>query len=209
LVACGKVHGIEAYSSTEASPLTDRFALGALRLASQYLRRAYENGNDLEAREKMMYASVMAGMAFSNAGLGYSHALTHQLGGYYFTQTHGEFNAVLLPHVLEFNAPAIPEERLLEMAAAMGEIVDSRNKALKKMIDFILKLNAAIGIKNGLKKMGVEPEPLEGLAKNAFKDIVGLTNPRQGTIEDLLTSVSGSAIERFSQPGVLILRACP
>ena len=96
-------HAIEAFVSTEASPITDPLALEAIRLAFEYLPRAYENGNDLEAREKMMFANIMAGMAFNNAGLGYVHCMAHQLGGFY-NQTHGCYNAVLLPYVFEFNS---------------------------------------------------------------------------------------------------------
>jgi alcohol dehydrogenase len=110
-------HAVEAFISTEAYPVTDALALEALRVAFEYLPRAYENGNDLEAREKMMYANIMAGIAFNSAGLGYVHSMAHQLGGFY-NQTHGCYNAVLLPYVFEFNSEAVPEHKIMQLCEA-------------------------------------------------------------------------------------------
>ena len=128
------VHAIESYCATEASPITDSLALGALRTAIEFLPRAYENGNDLEAREKMMYAAMMAGMAFGNTGLGYVHSLAHQLGGFY-DQTHGDYNAVLLPFVFEFNSVSIPEDRIFKIWEAMsGEKISNKSEAVDKIM---------------------------------------------------------------------------
>ncbi|MDR0219744.1 MAG: iron-containing alcohol dehydrogenase, partial [Enterobacteriaceae bacterium] len=111
-------HAIEAYVSTAANPITDACALKAVNMISHYLRRAVEDGSDVEARENMAYAQFLAGMAFNNASLGYVHAMAHQLGGFY-NLPHGVCNAVLLPHVQRFNAK-VAAPRLKEIAAAMG-----------------------------------------------------------------------------------------
>ncbi|MHB8075393.1 iron-containing alcohol dehydrogenase [Desulfosporosinus fructosivorans] len=179
-------HGIEAFVSTEASPITDSLALEAISLAIEYLPRAYENGNDLEAREKMMFASIMAGMAFNNAGLGYVHSMAHQLGGFY-NQTHGCYNAVLLPYVFEFNSVSIPEQRILKLCEAMGAITHNRSQAVDLIIDSIEKLRATIEIPSKLSEMGLKESDIKALSQNAIKDICSFTNPRQGFVEDFIS----------------------
>jgi len=179
-------HALEAFVSTEASPITDSLALEAIRLTIEYLPRAYENGNDLEAREKMMFASIMAGMAFNNAGLGYVHSMAHQLGGFY-NQTHGCYNAVLLPYVFEFNSVSIPEQRILKLCEAMGAITHNRSQAIDLIIDSIEKLRATIEIPSKLSEMGLKESDIEVLSQNAIKDICSFTNPRQGFVEDFIS----------------------
>jgi len=179
-------HAIEAFVSTEASPITDSLALEAIRLAFEYLPRAYENGNDLEAREKMMFANIMAGMAFNNAGLGYVHCMAHQLGGFY-NQTHGCYNAVLLPYVFEFNSVSIPEQRILKLCEAMGAIIHNRTQAVDLIIDSIIKLRSKIEIPSNLSEMGLKESDIEILSQNALKDICSFTNPRQGFVEDFIS----------------------
>jgi alcohol dehydrogenase len=138
-------HSIEAYSSLETSPITDSLALDAIKLAVKYLPRAYENGHDMEAREKMSYASVMAGLAFNNTGLGYVHAMTHQCGGLN-SKAHGDYNAILLPHVFEFTAPSIPDQRIFNIAEAFGIKETKKAKAVSKIMNAIEKLRSQIGI---------------------------------------------------------------
>jgi len=179
-------HAIEAFVSTEASPITDSLALEAIRLAFEYLPRAYENGNDLEAREKMMFANIMAGMAFNNAGLGYVHCMAHQLGGFY-NQTHGCYNAVLLPYVFEFNSVSIPEQRILKLCEAMGAIIHNRSQAVDLIIDSIIKLRSKIEIPSNLSEMGLKESDIEILSQNALKDICSFTNPRQGFVDDFIS----------------------
>ncbi|ATW26220.1 iron-containing alcohol dehydrogenase [Candidatus Formimonas warabiya] len=179
------VHAIESYISTEASPITDHLALGALKLAFDYLDRAYNNGNDLEAREQMMYAAAMAGMAFNNAGLGLTHAMAHQLGGFY-TGPHGVYNGVLLPYVIEFNCPSVPEDRMMKISETIGQKAGSKGEAMKKIHKAIRKLCTEIGIPEGLKQMGVAEGVLEELSQNALKDIITFTNPRQASREDII-----------------------
>lgn len=179
-------HAIEAFVSTEASAITDSLAIEAIKLAFEYLMRAYENGNDLEAREKMMFANIMAGMAFNNAGLGYVHCMAHQLGGFY-NQTHGCYNAVLLPYVFEFNSVSIPEQRILKLCEAMGTITHNKSQAVEIIIDSINKLRAKIGIPSKLAEMGLKEGDIEFLSQNALKDINSFTNPRQGFVEDFIS----------------------
>ncbi|AZR74925.1 L-threonine dehydrogenase [Anoxybacter fermentans] len=179
-------HAIEAYVSTEATPVTDACALMAIELISKYLRRAVENGEDYEARDKMAYAEFLAGMAFNNASLGYVHAMAHQLGGFY-DLPHGVCNAVLLPHVQRFNAKVVPE-RFINIARAMGENVEglSAEEAAKKAIEAIVKLASDIGIPSGLKELGVKEEDIKTLSENALKDACGLTNPKQASLEEIM-----------------------
>lgn len=179
-------HAVEAYVSTIATPVTDSAALMAIKLISQYLRRAVANGSDFEARDKMAYAEFLAGMAFNNASLGYVHAMAHQLGGFY-NLPHGVCNAILLPHVERFNLIA-NVERFVDIAEALGENVQalSAREAADKALAAIEKLSADIGIPKGLTELGVKEEDLEIMAKNAMKDACMLTNPRIATLEDVI-----------------------
>jgi len=179
-------HAIEAYVSTEASPITDSLALEALKLVFEYLPRSYDNGNDLEAREKMMFANIMAGMAFNNAGLGYVHCMAHQLGGFY-EQSHGDYNAVLLPYVFEFNSVSIPEQRILKLCEALGTITHNTSQAVGLIIDSVDKLRSKLEIPSKLSEMGLKESDIETLSQNALKDICFFTNPRQGLLEDIIS----------------------
>jgi alcohol dehydrogenase len=178
-------HAIESYISTEASPISDSLALGAVKLVFDYLKRTYENGHDLEAREQMMFASVMAGMAFNNAGLGYTHSLGHQLGGFY-NQLHGDYEGILLPYVFDFNSQAVPDSKILRLAEVMGVKANSKPEMVEKISNSFKKLATDIDIPDGLKKMGVQESDFDTLAQNSLKDIAGLTNPRKGTLEDMI-----------------------
>lgn len=177
-------HTIESFISTESSPIVDAIAIEGLRIAFTYLRRAYENGNDLEAREKMMFANVMAGMAFNSAGLGYVHSMAHQLGGFY-NQIHGAYNAVLLPHVFEFNAPGVPEEKIFKILDAIGQNASNKAAAVDKIVDSLISLRTALKLPAHLKDMGLNEKDIEELSRNALKDLTALTNPRQGNFDDM------------------------
>lgn len=174
-------HAVEAYVSTAATPITDACAIKAISLISQYLRRAVWDGHDLEAREQMVYAQFLAGMAFNNASLGYVHAMAHQLGGFY-DLPHGVCNAVLLPHVEAFNA-LVSSSRLTEVGQAMGVEGGDAAAALQA----IRKLSADIGIPAGLTELGVKEKDIPLLAENALKDACGLTNPIQASLDDIMT----------------------
>lgn len=179
-------HAIEAYVSTAATPITDSAALMAIKLITEYLPKAVANGSDMVARDKMATAQFLGGMAFNNASLGYVHAMAHQLGGFY-NLPHGVCNAILLPHVEQFNLIGCAD-RLRDVAIAMGENVDGLSvpKAAQKAIDSIKKLSASIGIPSGLAELGVKEEDFEVMAKNAKVDACQFTNPRTATLEQVI-----------------------
>lgn len=179
-------HAVEAYVSTAATPVTDSAALMAIKLISKYLRSAVANGTNMEARDKMAYAEFLAGMAFNNASLGYVHAMAHQLGGFY-NLPHGVCNAILLPHVCNFNLIASPE-RFADIAVAMGENIEglSTRDAAGVAIEAIQQLSVDVGIPTGLSELGVKEEDLRVMAENAMKDACSLTNPRLATLDDVI-----------------------
>ena len=179
-------HSIEAYVSTNATPITDACAEKSIELIAKYLKRAVENGNDIKARDMMAYAEFLAGMAFNNASLGYVHAMAHQLGGFY-DLPHGVCNAVLLPHVQEFNAK-VSAERLKKVASIMGIDVDemTNEEGAKACIEAIKDLSKSIGIPSGLKELGAKEEDFDVLAENALKDACGLTNPIKATHSEIV-----------------------
>lgn len=179
-------HAIEAYVSTIANPLTDSAALMAIKLVVNNLPVAVANGVNMEARENMAYAQFLAGMAFNNASLGYVHAMAHQLGGFY-NLPHGVCNAILLPHVEQFNLIGCAE-RLKDVAVAMGENIEglSVSEAAQKAIDSIKKLSASIGIPTGLAELGVKEEDFELMATNAKLDACQATNPRTATMQQVI-----------------------
>ncbi|MDD2558830.1 MAG: iron-containing alcohol dehydrogenase [Desulfuromonas sp.] len=182
-------HAVEAYVSTEATPVTDACAIKSMELIAEYLRPAVANGKNLEARDKMAYAQYLAGMAFNNASLGYVHAMSHQLGGLY-NLPHGVCNAILLPVVCEFNAIA-NLKRFADIAIALGENIEGLSDvdAAEVAIDAIRRLSADVGIPEGLDALDVEikEEDLTTMAQNAQKDATMLTNPRTASLEEVIT----------------------
>ncbi|MDC5818361.1 L-threonine dehydrogenase [Vibrio europaeus] len=178
-------HAVEAYVSIAATPITDAVAIKAIELIQAHLRKAVENGDDIEAREQMAYAQFMAGMAFNNASLGYVHAMAHQLGGFY-DLPHGVCNAILLPHVQRYNAQVCPE-RLRDVAKAMGVEVEglSAEQGAEVAIDAIVALAKDVGIPAGIQELGAKSEDIPVLADNALKDACGFTNPKQATHEEI------------------------
>ena len=179
-------HAIEAYVSTGAYELTDVLALEAVKLIGESLEDAVKDGNNIEARSKMAYASYIAGMSFNNAGLGYVHSMAHQLGGFY-NLPHGVCNAILLPHVEKFNS-ANTGDKLRKVAEILGENVEglSVEEANAKAIEAIMKLSERVGIPKGLKELGVKEEDFKVMAENALKDVCAGTNPREVTLEDTI-----------------------
>ncbi|MDU1307116.1 MAG: L-threonine dehydrogenase [Clostridium perfringens] len=179
-------HAIEAYVSTSATPITDACAEKAIELVSNYLVNAVENGQDVEARDMMAYAEYLAGMAFNNASLGYVHAMAHQLGGFY-NLPHGVCNAILLPHVQEYNK-ATSASRLAKIAKIMGGNIEglTDEQGADLCIDMIKSLSQTIGIPEGLGVLGVKESDFETLATNALNDACSLTNPRKGNLEEVI-----------------------
>ena len=185
-------HSIEAYVSTNATPITDACAEKSIELITNYLKKAVDNGEDIEARDMMAYAEFLAGMAFNNASLGYVHAMAHQLGGFY-DLPHGVCNAILLPYVQEFNAQ-VSANRLKKVASIMGVDVSDMTdeEGASACIDAIKELSKSIGIPADLSELGVKVEDFDILATNALKDACGLTNPIVATHEDIVQIFSNA-----------------
>lgn len=178
-------HAIEAYVSSASSPLSDVHALAAVRGVRTSLQQAVMQPDDLQAREQMMLASLQAGMAFSNASLGATHAMAHSLGGY-LDLAHGECNALLLPAVVDFNFHA-SEDRFLQIGEAMGLEMKqgTPQEKLRRIMDDIHALRAAVGVEGGLAERGVSRAVVADLADHALNDSCIYTNPRRVTVSDL------------------------
>lgn len=175
-------HAIEGYITKAAWEIPDMFHLEAIKLISQNLRGAVENTP--EGREGMALAQYIAGMGFSNVGLGIAHSIAHTLGAHYDTP-HGVACAMMLPIVMEYNQE-YTGERLREVARAMGvEGVDemSQEEYRKAAIDAVKKLSADVGIP--AKNDKIREEDLDILAADAFADACCPGNPRDTNVEDL------------------------
>jgi alcohol dehydrogenase class IV len=172
-------HAVEAFVSMNSQPFSDALALHAIRLIGTFLRPSVANGSDREARTQMAMASTLAGVAFSNAGVGLVHAMAHPLGGR-FDVPHGVANAILLPSVMRFNLIA-RLEKFAHVAQALGEKVEglSALDAGKKAVEAVSQLNADIGIPARLSEVNVKAEGLSQAAADAMnmKRAMGC-NPR-------------------------------
>lgn len=179
-------HCVESYVSENRNPITDAQAEKGIALIGQYLRRAVANGHDLEARENMAYASLLAGMAFNNADLGYVHAMAHQLGGQY-DAPHGVCCAVLMPTVERFNMIAAPE-RFAKIAELLGENIQGLSKMAQaeRGIAALERISEDVGIPTNIKSIGAKVEDFELMAENALKDGNAFSNPRKGTKADIV-----------------------
>jgi len=178
-------HAIEAYVSTARSSMTDLHAIEAIRLISSSLLPSIENPHDLELRTMMMQGSLQAGLAFSNAILGATHAMAHSLGGAHDI-AHGECNAILLDHVIEFNLPAAPE-RFEHIAEAMGLDLRGMDSGQKKsaLLNHIRELKKATGIVRTLNNLGVGRSDMSFLTNHALHDPCMATNPRKASQRDI------------------------
>ncbi len=178
-------HSFEAYVSTASSPLTDMAALRAVELIAANLARAYENPGDITSRDNMMMASLMAGLAFSNASLGLVHAMAHSLGGA-LDLVHGECNAILLEKVARFNFDAASEKYgRLARAMGAGSPGAARCKDPSGIEECLSSLRKKIGIRQRLSGMGVGTNDIAGLVRSAYNDPCLATNPKQARMEDI------------------------
>ena len=179
-------HGVEALLSTGATPITDGKAFKAVQLIRRNLPRAVQKGEDLEAREGMCYGSFLAGTAFNNAGLGLTHAMAHPLGGLY-NLPHGLCNALLLPHVARFNLDASPLKMgEVALALGVGKGWHSERENGEAAVRDLFALAREVGIPSGLSSVGVRAEDLPGLAEEAMREAIGVSNPRSYTREQVL-----------------------
>ncbi|API88356.1 1,3-propanediol dehydrogenase [Marinilactibacillus sp. 15R] len=179
-------HCVESYVSVNRNPITDAQAIQGIKLISKYLRRAVANGHDVEARTNMAYASILAGMAFNNADLGYVHAMAHQLGGQY-DAPHGVCCAVLMPTVEKWNIISNPE-RFSDIAELLGEDIAglSVREAADKAIEAMILISEDVGIPTNIKDLGALPEDFDQMAINALKDGNAFSNPRVGNKDDII-----------------------
>ena len=176
-------HAIEGYITAGAWELSDMFHLKAIEIISNSLRGAVENTP--EGREGMALGQYVAGMGFSNVGLGIVHSMAHPLGALYDTP-HGVANAIILPTVMEYNAPATGE-KYRNIAKAMGvDSVDSMtlDEARKAAVNAVKKLSKDVGIPENLKDI-VKPEDVDFLAQSAYDDACRPGNPRETSVEEI------------------------
>lgn len=195
-------HCLEAYASMMATEYTDGLALRSIKTIFEYLPTAYENGQDVVAREKMANAATMAGMAFANAFLGVCHSMAHKLGAF-FHIPHGIANALMIDLVLRFNASETPVKmgtfpqysyphtlrRYAEVAENLGLGGNSDEEKLENLIKAIDELKEKIGIKKTIRDYGVDEQEflskLDEMSKQAFDDQCTGANPRYPLIEEI------------------------
>lgn len=194
-------HAIESYVSCMANDYTDGLAMKAIQLVFEYLPRAYKNGSDEIAREKMHNASTIAGMAFSNAFLGINHSLAHKLGAE-FHIAHGRANAVLLPHVIRYNAAKptkftafpkynhfVADQRYAEIARTLGLPAKTTEEGVESLIKAIVALAKELDIPMSLKQNGIDAAEFESkidiMADRAFEDQCTTANPKLPLVSEL------------------------
>ena len=176
-------HAIEGYITKAAWEITDMFHLKAIEVISSSLRGAVENTP--EGREGMALGQYIAGMGFSNVGLGIVHSMAHALGAVYDTP-HGVANAILLPTVMEYNADATGE-KYRDIAKAMGvegTETMSQEEYRKAAVDAVRKLAADVGIPKDLKAI-VKEEDIRFLSESAAADACAPGNPKEATVDDI------------------------
>ena len=179
-------HCIETFISRKSNPFTELYAIKGLELISQNLRKAYDDGNDLEARANMQLAAFYGGVAISTSSTVAVHALSYPLGGTYRIP-HGVSNAILLPYVMEFNADAILE-KVPAITNAMGIDIHgmSETEAADKLIEEIFKLVEYVGIPNNLREFGITKEDIDSLTEAASKVTRLLDpNPKKMSLDDI------------------------
>ena len=179
-------HAIESYITPGAWAMSDMFELKAIEMIAVHLKAAVDNGSDPVASEAMSQAQYIAGMGFSNVGLGIVHSMAHPLGAHYDTP-HGVANALLLPYVMEYNAASPAAPKYVHIAKAMGVNTEgmSVEEGICAAIDAVRKLSLSIGIPQRLREINVREEDLHQLAIDAFNDVCTGGNPRPTSVEDI------------------------
>ncbi len=195
-------HALEAYASVMATDYTDGLATQALKVIFKYLPEAYENGQSVEAREKMANAATMAGMAFANAFLGVCHSMAHKLGAFHHLP-HGVANALMINEVIKFNSAEVPTKmgtfsqyaypktlkRYAEVAESLGLNGKNDEEKVNNLIKAIDKLKSQIGIKKCIKDYGIDEkqflERLDEMVEQAFDDQCTGANPRYPLMSEI------------------------
>ena len=178
-------HAIEGLITLGAWEMSDMFELKAIEMIAKWLPKAVETPSDIEARDAMATAQYIAGMAFSNVGLGLVHGMAHPLGAFYDIP-HGVANALLLPYVMEFNMPAA-KAKYRKIAGAMGVDTSkmSEDQAAQAAVDAVKALSVRINIPQKLSELGVKESDLGKLAQSAFNDVCTPGNPRKVTLGEI------------------------
>ncbi|WP_127529602.1 bifunctional acetaldehyde-CoA/alcohol dehydrogenase [Paenibacillus kobensis] len=205
-------HAIEAYVSVMANDYSDGLAMKAIQLVFDNLEKSYTTA-DPAAREKMHNASTIAGMAFANAFLGINHSLAHKWGGEYHT-AHGRTNAILMPHVIRYNAQQptkftsfpkydhfIADQRYAEIARMLGLPARTTEEGVRSLIEAVRKLNKVLGIPEKFQDLGFAPAQFEAkvdyLADRAFEDQCTTANPRMPLVKELAEVYRDAFYGRF------------
>lgn len=176
-------HAIEGYITKGAWSMSDMFEIEAIRMISRHLPNAVENPTDAEARNGMAIAQYIAGMAFSNVGLGLVHGMAHPMGSL-FDVPHGVANALLLPTIMEFNMPACLN-KYPDIARAMGVNTEgmTAEDASKAAVEAVRALSITVGIPQHLSDLGISEKDIPALAEQAIADVCTPGNPREVTID--------------------------
>ncbi len=179
-------HAIESFICINAWAASDALVLRAMDLIGRYLRRAVYNGKDIEARDGMLTASLLAGMAFHNTKLTLVHAITGPLGGA-FNLPHGAINAIILPHAMEFMLPGAID-KYVQIAAALGEHVDgmSKREAAEKAVIAVKQLSEDVGLPVGLSYFGVSEEDILPLVNTIAGSFMVPLAPRVANADEVL-----------------------
>ena len=194
-------HSLEAYVSNMASDYTDGLAEKAVEIVMEYLEKAYNDGSDKLAREKMHNASTIAGMAFTNAFLGINHSLAHKIGAE-FHLPHGRINAILLPYVIRYNSSKpskfvsfpkyeyfIADEKYYKLAKKVGLKANTKEEGIQSLIDRVNELNEKLNIPKSFKETGIDEKEflakVDMLADRAFEDQCTTANPRLPLVSEL------------------------
>ncbi|MDT2674812.1 bifunctional acetaldehyde-CoA/alcohol dehydrogenase [Enterococcus dongliensis] len=193
-------HALESYVSVMASDYTRGLSLQAIKIVFDYLEKSVKTGDE-EAREKMHNASAMAGMAFANAFLGISHSIAHKIGGEYGIP-HGRTNAILLPHIIRYNAKDPQKHAMFpkydyfradtdyaDVAKFLGLQGNTTEELVEALVTAVYKLGGAVGIEMNLKAQGVTQEKLDStvdrMAELAYEDQCTTANPKEPLISEL------------------------
>ncbi|WP_134701144.1 iron-containing alcohol dehydrogenase [Ammoniphilus sp. YIM 78166] len=178
-------HAIESYTSKQATPVSKSFAISAVKIIGENLRKSYFVGTDVESRENMLLASMMAGAAFAQSRLGNVHAISHTFGGV-FNIPHGIANATLLPFVMKYNLPACPNE-MSDIAAALGKDISGRSaeEAAYLAIEAVQEMNRDFEIPHNIKDLGVSLDYLPQLVEDSMRSGNVFVNPRLTRAADI------------------------
>ncbi|HEY4786860.1 MAG TPA: alcohol dehydrogenase-like regulatory protein ErcA [Bacteroidales bacterium] len=191
LTACSGMdalsHAFEAFVSNASSAFTDLYALEAMRLINKNLLLSVQEPDNIQARGKIMLASLYAGLAFSNASLGCIHSMAHSLGGY-LDLSHGECNAILLPHVVNYNFDSASDKyNKIAETLQIPNIGMNNRENRKALMSYLFQMNNSLGIDKTLRQKGVTSDLVSVLAGKAIKDPCNATNPKPPLKGDLET----------------------